>query len=74
MKGVLQAVGRYIPAFGNSRLYFQAVIHLYQSVKQLVVHPDGILIAAKGRIKRGKAFIKVDIEYCLMRIGVMMAA
>lgn len=38
------------PAFGNTRNGIQVAVNLYQPVKYLVDHPDGVLVACKSRV------------------------
>src|SRR5581483_4882151 len=64
VKRIGEAIGRNVPAFGDTGLHMHTVVDLHQAVEELVIHPDGILVAAKGGVERGKAFVEVDVEDC----------
>lgn len=62
MKSIYKPILRDIPAFGDAGFDLHAVADLHEAVVELVVHPDGILVAAEGRVQRGEALVQIDIE------------
>ena len=62
VKSILQAILRYVPAFGDGWLYPQAVIYLHQAIIQLIIHPYRILVARERWIKGAETFVEIDVE------------
>ena len=63
IKRIYFPVIRDFPAFRNTWKNFQAVIHLHQTVKNLIYRPDKSLVPCKCRIQRTYSLGFVIPEY-----------
>jgi hypothetical protein len=55
VKGVSEAIGRYVPTASQTRPDMQAIIELQEAIVECIAGPDRGLVAGKSWIKRGDA-------------------